>query len=81
MSVTVTKQEAADHFEELLARVIGGESEVIIAEEGTPVARLLPANHAANGKPRVPGSAAGQFVVPDDFNAPLPDDLESSFYK
>lgn len=28
---------------------------------------------------RVLGTAAGKFHVPDDFNAPLPDDLQAAF--
>ncbi len=42
----------------------------------------LPAIHLetwANG--RVLGSAKGEFRVPDDFNDPLPKEIEDEFYK
>jgi antitoxin (DNA-binding transcriptional repressor) of toxin-antitoxin stability system len=43
----------------------------VITCNGQPVARLIPPVEAAPG--RVPGSAKGLFVVPDDFDAPLED--------
>jgi len=52
--------------------------EVIIAKAGKPVARLLPVKCA--GKKRVFGSAKGEFTVPDDFNDPLPNEIEDLFY-
>jgi hypothetical protein len=30
---------------------------------------------------RLPGTANGDFVVPDDFNDPLPKEIEDEFYK
>lgn len=32
-------------------------------------------------KHRIFGSAKGEFTVPDDFNDPLPKDIEDEFYK
>jgi len=52
--------------------------EVIIARAGKPVARLVPVECA--GKKRVFGSAKGEFTVPDDFNDPLPKEIEDLFY-
>jgi prevent-host-death family protein len=59
----------------LLARVAAGE-QLVIAQDGRPVAELRP--------PPAPGSrpyglCAGEFVVPDDFDAPLPTDLLNEF--
>ncbi len=33
------------------------------------------------GKGRILGSAKGQFTVPDDFNDPLPKEIEDLFWK
>ncbi len=56
----------------LLDRVAAGE-QLIIAREGRPVAELRPLSPPAGGR-RPVGLCAGQFVVPDDFDAPLPDE-------
>ncbi len=45
-------------------------AEVVIMRNGEPVARLVPAGPLPE---RVPGSAKGLFVVPDDFDEPLED--------
>ena len=74
----VNIHQAKTHLSRLLERVAMGE-EVIIAKAGTPVARLVPISRKL--KKRVLGSAKGEFVVPDDFNAPLPDEIEDLFYK
>lgn len=70
--------EAKTHFSRLLERVAMGE-EVIIAKAGTPVAKLVPIS--TKPKKRILGSAKGEFVVPDDFNEPLPKEIEDLFYK
>ncbi|MCF3946662.1 type II toxin-antitoxin system Phd/YefM family antitoxin [Acidiphilium sp. AL] len=51
--------------------------ETIIARAGRPVARLVPLN--AVGTKRRLGILAGKFRVPDDFDAPLPDDVLDGF--
>ncbi len=74
----VNIHEAKTHLSRLLERVAMGE-EVVIAKSGTPVARLVPIQ--AHSRKRVLGSAKGEFKVPDDFNDPLPKDIEDLFYK
>ena len=69
--------EAKTHLSKLLERVALGE-EVIIAKAGKPVARLVPI--ATKSKKRFVGSAKGEFVVPDDFNDPLPKEIEDLFW-
>src|ERR1700730_1776830 len=65
----VNIHEAKTHLSRLLDRVAIGE-EVIIAKAGTPVAKLVPIK---SSRPRFKlNSAKGKFVVPDDFNDPLP---------
>jgi prevent-host-death family protein len=74
----VNVHEAKTHFSKLLERVAMGE-EVVIAKAGRPVAKLVPLD--SKPKKRVLGSAKGEFVVPDDFNDPLPKEIEDLFYK
>lgn len=73
----VNIHEAKTHFSRLLERVALGE-EVIIAKAGKPVAKLVPL--AGQPKRRVLGSAKGEFTVPDDFNDPLPKEIEDLFW-
>ena len=74
----VNIHEAKTHLSKLLERVSMGE-EVVIARAGTPVAKLVPVK---SGKPKFKfGCAKGDFVVPEDFNDPLPKEIEDLFYK
>jgi prevent-host-death family protein len=74
----VNIHEAKTHLSRLLERVALGE-EVIIAKAGTPVAKLVPVTRRK--KHRVLGSAKGEFTVPDDFNDPLPKEIEDLFFE
>jgi prevent-host-death family protein len=74
----VNIHEAKTHLSRLLERVAMGE-EVVIAKAGKPVAKLV---SIKSGRPKFKfGSAKGEFVVPDDFNDPLPKEIEDLFYK
>jgi prevent-host-death family protein len=75
---TVNIHAAKTHLSRLVDAAAGGE-EIIIARAGKPAARLvaLPAPVAAPR--RVLGRVAGRWTVPDDFDAPLPDDLLDTF--
>ncbi|HEV2642321.1 MAG TPA: type II toxin-antitoxin system prevent-host-death family antitoxin, partial [Candidatus Elarobacter sp.] len=54
-------------------------AEIIIANAGKPVARLMPLE--AEEKPRrQPGRWAGQIWIAPDFDDPLPDDILAAFY-
>lgn len=67
--------EAKTTLSKLLRRVAAGE-EVIITRGGQPVARLVP----AEGPPmRVLGQDRGRFIVPEDFDAPLDEDVLRAF--
>jgi len=71
----VNVQEAKTHLSRLLARVEAGD-EIVIARDGRPIARLV----SVQKQPlRMPGSARGEFSVPDDFDAPLPDEIMAAF--
>jgi prevent-host-death family protein len=72
----VNTHEAKTHLSRLLRRVALGE-EITIANRGVPVARLVPVPPQKG--PRVLGILRGEFTVPDDFDAPLPDDLLDLF--
>ena len=61
----------------LLDRIAAGES-VIVSVGGSPVAELRPVP-AAIRTPRPYGLCAGEFTVPDNFDAPLPDDILRGF--
>ena len=69
---------AKTHLSRLLDAVADGE-EILIARAGRPVARLVPLQGAVVPQRRQLGRLAGQFTVPDDFDAPLPADLLSGF--
>jgi len=60
-----------------LRRVEAGETLVITRDE-QPVAEIKPIEAKAKGE-RPFGLAKGKFDVPDDFNAPLPDDMLDGF--
>ena len=73
----VNIHEARTHLSRLLAKGAMGE-EVIIAKAGKPLAKLVP---ISSERPRFKlGSAKGEFVVPDDFNDPLPKEIEDLFW-
>lgn len=71
----VNVHEAKTHLSRLLLRVAGGE-EIIIARAGKPVARLVPIEPKTQ---RVIGQDDGLFKVPDDFDAPLSDEVLAMF--
>jgi len=73
----VNIHEAKTHLSRLLERVAMGE-EVIIAKAGTPVAKLVPIKQASHGFKF--GSAKGKIVISDDFNDPLPKEIEDLFW-
>ena len=74
----VNVHHAKTHLSKLLEKVQLGE-EIVIAKAGTPVAKLVPIHEKP--KARVPGSAKGKIWISDDFDAPLPPEIEDSFYK
>lgn len=61
---------------EYLHRVVEGET-VIVFEDDRPVLEMRPLTKRAGMRPI--GLAKGDFVVPDDFNDPLPEDVLQLF--
>jgi prevent-host-death family protein len=68
--------EAKAQFSKLLRRVVAGE-EIAITKRGVPVARLVPVD-TQKGKRRL-GFYEGKLTIPDDFDAPLPDEILDAF--
>lgn len=75
MTITVNVSEVTAKFSELLSQVLLGE-EVVIAEKGIPVARLVVTDTAS---PRIPGLDKGKVIIAPDFNEPLPEDILNDF--
>lgn len=69
---TVNTYEAKTKLSALLKRAQNGE-EIIIAQAGVPIARLVPIQ-SEQGRSRL-GLDRGAFSVPDDFNETLLDDF------
>lgn len=69
--------EAKTRLSELLRAVASGQ-EVDILRGGVPVAKLVA---YAPSAPRKFGQDVGRFSVPDDFDEPLPEEIESAFYQ
>ena len=72
----VNVYEAKTQLSKLLEEVEGG-SEVVIARNGKPVARLVPLQRSRPD--RVPGGWEGKVWIADDFDEPDPE-LEDLFY-
>lgn len=71
MSVTVNVDEAKKDLAELIKKALAGE-EVIVAEDGKPVVKIV----SMQEKPCLPpaGIFKGEITMSDDFNDPLPDE-------
>ncbi len=68
--------EAKTHLSALVDRAAAGE-EIVVMKSGRPMARLVPMEERPAR--RIPGQGAGQWIVTDDFDAPLPADLLDAF--
>jgi prevent-host-death family protein len=74
---TVNVHQAKTQLSRLLARVELGE-EIVIANRGVPVAKLVPVQPTRDRRACL-GLDQGRFTLPDDFDADLPDDLLAAF--
>lgn len=68
--------DATARLSQLVERAARGE-EIIIAKAGKPLARLVPL--ATRYKPRKPGGWEGKVRIAEDFDAPLPDEIQGPF--
>jgi antitoxin (DNA-binding transcriptional repressor) of toxin-antitoxin stability system len=69
--------EVASDLEVYLRKAQHGET-IVIAIRNEPVAELRPTT-GSNSGPRPFGLCAGDFVVADDFDSPLADDILADF--
>lgn len=76
MTTTVNIPETLEQLTSLLKQIQSGE-EVLLAQDGVTVARLIPLRPL--DAPRVPGQDKGKVVISPDFNAPLPEDIINNF--
>jgi len=74
---SISVDEMQRNLPSYLERVKTGEI-LLILENGEPVAELKPVAHDGAAL-RPYGLAAGEFVVPDDFDTPLPDEIIEQF--
>jgi prevent-host-death family protein len=73
----VSVEEIQKHLSAYLQRVEAGET-VIITRGGKPVAEVTAVSVTAKTL-RPFGLCAGEFTVPDDFDAPLPEGVVQTF--
>lgn len=70
--------EAEMQLAELVNAAAQGDN-IIITKAGKPLARLIPV--FAGQVVRGPGSMKGEIYVADDFDAPLPEEIQAAFYE
>lgn len=73
---TVNIHAAKTQFSRLVEAAAAGE-EILIAKSGKPVARLGPLSRPT--RKRRLGALAGKLRVPEDFDAPLPEEVLDAF--
>lgn len=74
--LTVNIHEAKTHLSRFVEQAAAGE-EIIIAKAGKPLAKLVPL-HAKPSRRNL-GIFKGQLNVPDDFDAPLSNEVIAQF--
>ncbi|MDY7532770.1 type II toxin-antitoxin system Phd/YefM family antitoxin [Pseudomonas sp. Bout1] len=73
--ITVPLGEAKNNLSKLVDEAAAGKI-ITIAKHGRAMARLVPVGKPAG---RRIGAMKGKLVVPEDFDAPLPDDMLDAF--
>jgi prevent-host-death family protein len=76
MTETVNLYAAKTHLSELVDRAAAGE-EIVIAKAGQPKAMLVPL--PSKKKKRELGFWRGKVWISDDFDAPLPEEIQAAF--
>lgn len=74
--LNVTVDEIQQDISKFLRQVQSGET-LIILQADKPIAELRPISSSKQLRPF--GLCAGEFTVPDDFDAPLSEDMLSAF--
>ena len=73
---TIKINQAKTRLSRLVEEAANGE-EIVITKHNRPVARLVALE--ASARPRQPGGWEGQVWMADNFDAPLPEELQSGF--
>ncbi len=68
--------EAKTSLSRLVDRAANGE-EIILSKAGKPLAKLVPFRRPSG--PRQPGGWEGRMRISEDFDAPLPPELQAAF--
>jgi len=68
--------EAKTSLSRLVDRAARGE-EIILSKAGKPMAKLVPFHQSP--EPRQPGGWEGRVRISDDFDSPLPPEIEDAF--
>lgn len=68
--------EAKTSLSRLVDRAASGE-EIILAKAGKPLAKLVPLQRPS--QPRKPGGWEGRVRISEDFDAPLPAEIQKAF--
>ena len=78
---TISIDEIKNDVGRFFDRIQGGEA-MLVMKAGQPVAEVIPPTHSPEDldmTPRPYALARGEFVVPKDFNDPLPEDILRDF--
>jgi prevent-host-death family protein len=75
MAATYNMHDAKTHLSRLAERAAAGE-EIVIARNGKPLARLIA---MPERRPRTFGWAKGQIKIREDFDDPLPEEIQRYF--
>ncbi|HEY8022824.1 MAG TPA: type II toxin-antitoxin system prevent-host-death family antitoxin [Thermoanaerobaculia bacterium] len=67
--------EAKTQLSRLVDRAASGE-EIILSKAGKPLAKLVPFQPSA--EPRLPGGWEGKVRISEDFDAPLPPEIQAA---
>ena len=69
--------EAKTHLSRYLSVLESGEK-ILLCKRNVPIAEIVPIAKKTEN-PRPIGLAKGQFIVPDEFFHPLPEEIQDSF--
>lgn len=69
MSQIMSVQDAATHLHDLL-RSLGHDDEIVLTDDGKPIARIIPARESSQ---RHPGSCKGMLIVHEEDDEHLAD--------
>lgn len=77
MTTVISMHQAKTNLSQLVKRAAAGET-IFLGAYGKAEAKLVPVDADTAPKKRI-GILAGKLIVPDDFDAPLPDDVLAAF--